>query len=263
MSIDSHQVWATDQMARLPKELNVANPTKDGDGSEPTKFFDSMPISEWQVELANLRKTDLDLAEQREQQIINEIRLKLMEIPYEKNNGTPDAMISGGKKNCEGASILASIILEQLDIRHRLLIIQSPTKSPGHVLVLPVSCKGNVTWSEMTDTSDASPIDESSFKQKNGNLVKTPLADLLLSEEEGIQLLLTDNSFKKRAGRDVWGSIDGLSVTVDLLEPVSGRKVIVLARQASNEIKNGDYNRAKEIYELLIKTKFRSTKNTF
>lgn len=165
MAENPHCLWADGEIERLPSELTVPNTENQDDQLKTeTTFFDSLPIEQWRQELVDLRrKGDLEAVERKELAIISELKQKLDQIPYEDSHGTPESMISGGKKNCEGASVLGSIVLEQIGINHRILLVNSPTDLPGHVLLLPISSHGHVFWSDMTATDLDLLIDESAF----------------------------------------------------------------------------------------------------
>jgi len=73
---NSYQQWAADQVSRLPRELQTTETSKNQATS--SNLFDSMPITQWQTELTELRNESPELAEQRELEIITEIKKKLI-----------------------------------------------------------------------------------------------------------------------------------------------------------------------------------------
>lgn len=250
--------WAHQQISRLRNEMTVRGGERDTEG---TSFFDSMPMSEWRSQLHQLREFgDLQKVEEKELEIIRQVQQKLSLIPFETGKGTPEQMISGGTKNCEGATILGSVTLEEIGINHRILISESPTHQPGHVLVLPISSNRRVFWSEMTGSGSSEQIDETAFSSLEHEVVSEQLADLLSSDQAQVALLLTDSKLKKKAGNEIWGLVNGLSIKVDILSPDMGRKQIVLDRHATNLNDLGNHDQAEHILLQMVKLGFDSSR---
>ena len=257
MNEGDYTQWAGQEIARLDQEMPLHN----GEGREKTLFFDSLPISQWKSELEALKQLgNLEAVEKRELEIVGLIQQQLALIPYEKGRGTPEQMIAGGAKNCEGATILGSVALEQIGIDHRIIITESPTHQPGHTLILPISSNERVFWSEMTGINTSDPIAGDSFSDLDGNNLSVALRDLLSNDQERITLLLTDPKFRSKVGNEILGMISGLSMRVDLLSAEKGRKQILLDRHANNLSDTGDNETAEKVLQQMIQLGFDSLK---
>lgn len=112
----------------------------------------------------------------------------------------------------------------------------------------------------MTGSGSSEQIDETAFSSLEHEVVSEQLADLLSSDQAQVALLLTDSKLKKKAGNEIWGLVNGLSIKVDILSPDMGRKQIVLDRHATNLNDLGNHDQAEHILLQMVKLGFDSSR---
>lgn len=223
---NGHHEWSDQQFQSLKTDLKVE--TDQGQQS----FFDQMPLQEWSAQLQTLRVENPEKAAQKELDIIAEVKIAVSKIPYERGYGTPEQMISGGKKNCEGATILGSIILDQLKITHKILTLNSKTDSAGHVLLVVLDSMNNCHWVDMTGKGESPVIEQYSFLDRNNQPLPTSLAETISTKDTHSRIKVKDAKLTSRTATGVNGIVSGLSLSADLLPAAAGREKILLQRQA-------------------------------
>lgn len=229
LKIDNYLLWADEQTSNLIDYIK-------------SKFSNVLHINEWKANLEKSRKQDSKIAEQLEAAIAVDIKQICVDIPYKQGCGTPEEIISTGKANCEGKTLIASSVFEQIGINHKILYIVSPTRSPGHVLVLISGSNGNVFMFDPTNNE----LPLHFFNDKVPVVIPHVMAD-----SSPIMPLILKDSDLKGAGNEAWGLVPTLAIKVYLLQPSVGRHSIILDHCAVKLLDLGKYSEALRIYQYL------------
>lgn len=113
---------------------------------EQKRLYDVLQISKLKIELSEIRKTgDIQKISEKELEIVKQVRQEIDQFTYRLNYEKPRDIIKENKYlNCLGATILASVFLEKLEIKHLLAL------PPDHAMTFVITSDYKIYWVDFT-----------------------------------------------------------------------------------------------------------------